>query len=253
MIDAFVIAAALILFRVAAFVTFLPPVAGQGIPGTVRIGLAVAVTVVLAPTYVPSAALLLEVHSSSVLWARLTLWTMRETALGAGLAWFFGLSLVPARVAGAWIAQEMGLTIGGLTSPLDQQPGNVFSWLLEALAVMFFFVANLHHVLFWSLGRSFDAHRVGGGFVLPRWDATVSEAARTIDDGLLIAAPVGIVLFVTLVVLLVTMKTAPHFNFMSYGMTLRLIAGLVGVFLLFPELFCGMQVMLNRLQETSVF
>ena len=54
----------------------------------------------------------------------------------------------------------------------------------------------------------------------------------------MIIAPIGILLFVVSLTLLVTMRTAPQFNFMSFGMTLRLAAGLGGMIMFLPEL-CG--------------
>ena len=39
-IEALIIASMLVLFRVAAFLAFLPPMAGRGLPNTVKIGLA---------------------------------------------------------------------------------------------------------------------------------------------------------------------------------------------------------------------
>jgi flagellar biosynthesis protein FliR len=254
MIEGLILATVLVLFRVAAFVAFLPPMAGRGMPHTVRVGLALAITVLLAPQYAPGASVLLNgQQSSAVLWAQLAFHATRETMLGAGMAWVFGLCLVPVRVAGAWVAQEMGLTLGGLASPLDQQPASVITQLMEALGVLLFFALNLHHILFWSLGRSFAVHRVGGAFFLPSWDAIVSTVTAAIDQGFLVIAPLIMLLIVSSITLLVTMKTAPHFNFMSYGMTMRLVAGVVGMFLFFPEIFGALQTSLNRLHHSPVF
>jgi flagellar biosynthesis protein FliR len=254
MIEAAVLAIVLILFRVVAFITFLPPMAGRGLPNTVRVGLGVAITAVLVPTYAGEAMAVMNVQlSPAALWAHIAFHALRETMLGAGMAWVFGLCLVPVRIAGAWIAQEMGLTLGGLASPLDQQPATVMSQLMEALGVLLFFALNLHHVLFWSLGQSFAVHRVGGAFFIPNWTSLVSAVTRSIDQGFLVIAPLAMLLFVVAITLLVTMKTAPHFNFMSYGMTMRLVAGLLGLMLFFPEIFGAMQLMLNRLHHTPVF
>jgi flagellar biosynthesis protein FliR len=249
MIEALVIATSLVLFRVAAFVAFLPPLGGTGIPATVKIGLSVALTVLLAPLYAGPAAVMLESASGrggTATWVWLAFLTARETALGAGMAWLFGLCMTPVRVAGAWVAQEMGLTMGGLSSPMDMQPSNVFSQVLEALGVMMFFVMNLHHVVFFSLGKTFVARPVGTGWLLPTWDSLVTAVATSIDQGLVIIAPIGILLFVTILMLLVTMRAAPQFNFMSYGMTLRLVAGMIAVVLFLPEICGAVQLLLYQ-------
>ena len=239
MIEIMILATLLVLFRIGAFVAFLPPLNGQGIPSTVKIGLSVALTFLLAPRYAPEIALAMGRNSSaSGAWVQLAFLTIRETALGAGLAWLFALCLVPVRIGGAWVAQEMGLTMGGLTSPMDQQPTNVVSQMLEALGVMLFFLLDLHHVMFWSLGRSFAVRPAASHWSMPSWETVLWSVTHSIDEGFLVVAPIGILLFVVSLTVLVTMRTAPQFNFMSYGMTLRLMAGLGGLVVFFPEL-CG--------------
>lgn len=62
----------------------------------------------------------------------------------------------------------------------------------------------------------------------------------------MIVAPIGLLLFVVSLTILVTMRTAPQFNFMSYGMTLRLVAGVGGLILFLPELCGAIQQLLYR-------
>lgn len=237
--DAYVLATLLILFRVSAFIAFLPPLNGQGMPATVKIGLAAAITFLLAGRFAPAIASSIDTSTTGAsAWLQLALLGIRETALGAGLAWIFSLCLVPVRIAGAWIAQEMGLTLGGLSSPMDQQPSNVVSTLLEALSIIMFFMLDLHHVMLYSLGQSFSIRPAAGVWAMPSWNTVVWSVTQAIDDGFLIVAPLGILLFVVSLSILITMRTAPQFNFMSYGMTLRLAAGLGGLILFLPEI-CG--------------
>ncbi len=234
-----IIACLLILFRVAAFVAFLPPLNGQGMPATVKIGLSVALVAVLAPNHAVQIAISSAgSFSSTGTWLHLLWMVVRETALGAALAWLFSLCFVPVRVAGAWVAQEMGLTMAGLASPMDQQSSNVVSQVLEAIAVLLFFVMDLHHIMFWMIGRSFTLRPAASGWEMPSWETVLWSVSHSIDQGFVIIGPVGILLFVVSLTVLVTMRTAPQFNFMSYGMTMRLVAGLGGLIVFFPEI-CG--------------
>ncbi len=247
MTEAVVVAIVLVLFRVAAFLAFLPPLAGRGMPSTVKIGLAVALTAVLAPLHAGPAAVSLHLaDSGAAAWLQMAWLAARETVLGAGLAWLFGLCFVPARIGGAWIAQEMGLNLGELTSPMDQQPSSAVSQGLEALGVLLFFSLNLHHVMFFALGRSFVNRPLLAAWSLPDWTSVVTAVAAAEQTGLIIVAPVGILLFVVSVTLLVTMKTAPQFNFMSWGMALRLAAGLAGLVLFLPDIISSLQYFLSK-------
>jgi len=238
-LESLILACLLMLFRVAAFIVFLPPFNGQGLPNTVKIGLSLALVIVLAPRDAPQVALVLDLpRASGAVWLQLAYLSVRETALGAGLAWLFGLCLVPVRVAGAWVAQEMGLTMAGLTSPMDQQASNVISQALEATAVLLFFVLNVHHVMFMALGQSFRIRPAADHWGMPSWDTVMWSVSQASDQGFLVIAPIGILLFVVSLTLLITMRVAPQFNFMSWGMTLRLMAGIGGLVMFFPEI-CG--------------
>jgi len=247
MTDAIVVATMLVLFRVAAFIAFMPPMAGGGLPNTVKIGLAVGITMLLAPLHIFSAAVHLELaEAGAAAWLQLAWLGGRETAIGASLAWLFGLCLVPARIGGAWIAQEMGLSLGELTSPMDRQPASPVSQALEALGVLLFFSLNIHHVMFFALGRSFVNRPLLQEWSMPNWESVVRAVSAAEQTGLIIIAPVGILLFVTSVTLLVTIRAAPQFNFMSYGMTLRLIVGVVGVTLFLPDILTSLQYFISK-------
>ena len=252
MLESFVIAGTLVFFRCAAFVAFLPPVAGRNIPSTVKIGLAVALTVVLASRFAGATAIELRLTmTGDSAWLQLGWLAMRETVLGLALAWLFGLCLVPGRIAGAYIAPEVGLTMAQLTSATDDQQSSIISQGFEALGVLLFFGLNLHHAMFMVLGSSFATRPTGREWSLPSWDVVMYLITKVEHQGFLIIAPVGILMFVVSVTLLVTMRTAPQFNFMAYGMTLRLILGLGGLFLFLPDLFMAMQQFLNQVSSES--
>ena len=249
-LEAYILATLLILFRVSAFIAFLPPLNGQGIPSTVKIGLSVAITFLLADQYAKGIALTLHLTDTGTgAWLRLAFHGVRETALGVGLAWLFSLCLVPVRIAGTWVSQEIGLTLGGLSSPLDQQPSNVISTALEAVSIILFFVLDLHHIMFYSLGQSFAIRPAAGAWSMPSWDSVVWSVSHSVDDGFMIVAPIAILLFVISLTILVTMRAAPQFNFMSYGMSLRLIAGLAGLILFLPEICGAIQHLLYRASQ----
>ncbi|MCA9084791.1 MAG: flagellar biosynthetic protein FliR [Planctomycetaceae bacterium] len=251
--EALIISCVLVLFRSAAFVAFLPPVAGRNIPNTVKIGLAMALTLVFAPRFAGAAALQMQLsqHSNGV-WLQLAWLAIRETVLGASLAWLFGLCLVPARIAGSFIASEMGLTMAELTAATDDRQSNVVAQIFEVLGVLLFFGLNLHHTMFLILGSSFALRPVTERWPIVSWDMVMYSITKVQHQGFLIAAPVGILMFAATVTLLVSMRTAPQFNFMTYGMTLRLILGLAGIIVFFPDLYLSLQTFLNHVSEEAV-
>lgn len=245
MIETWVVHLTLSLIRVAAFVAFLPPLAGRNLPQSVKIGLAMTLAMFFAFT-VP-----VETHPwltrAGEQWLAFGILAIRETVCGIGLSMCLGLMLMPARMAGAYIAQEMGLSIATLTGPNDGHQTTIIGVLLETIAGLMFFNLNLHLAVISFLAASFDHLTPGfGSFTFsPGWWLT--GVTDSIESGLLIAAPVGIVLMLTLVASLVLMRSVPQFNLFSIGMSIRLIAGLGGMLVFGPELLVLLRQSLFRM------
>lgn len=247
MIEALIVAYFLVLSRLAAFVMFLPPIGGRSTPHTVKIGLIVGLTCLLAPLSAPAVATSLWHSGQSTQWLAIGLLVIRESLLGAGLAWLCGLALVPARVAGAYVTQEMGLTLGSLVSPVDDQSAAPLSQAWEALAVILMFTLNVHHFFLAAIGFSFRSRPAGGSWSLPSSETAIAAVSRVETQGLLAIAPIGLILFVTLIVVTLTLRLAPQFNFMSVGMTVRLGGGLLALLVFFPEVLAALQYFLQHL------
>ena len=250
MTEAVIVSAVLILLRTASFVAFLPPLSGRQIPTTVRVGFAVVLALTWTPRYLPTiAAELLTANAGDLSWSVIGYFAIRETLLGVALAWALSLLLVPMKIAGAYISQEMGLTLGGLASASAEQPATVISEILESLGLLTFFLLDGHQFVLSALAFSYQSHPIARTWSLPEstWLTNLVQACEV--SGLMIAAPVAIVLFITLVALLLTMRSAPHFNLLSLGMSIRLLAGLAGLIVFLPEITQGIQRTFDRMQH----
>ena len=239
MMTALGIAALLVLMRVSAFVVFLPPFSGGMVPRTVKVGLAVCLSLIWGAQVVPETALALQ-HQATGNWLLLSWLAVRETLFGLSLGWLLGLVIVPMRVAGAYVVQEMGLTMGTVTSATEGSESNVVSQIFELAAVLFILGANLHHQFLRVFDVSLSAFPLGRPWELPSSDWVIGSIARTSDLGLAIIAPLGVVLFATLVGMLFIMRQTPQFNLFTFGMPLRLLVGLIGLLWLLPAIFSGM-------------
>jgi flagellar biosynthetic protein FliR len=240
-----VVALFLVLLRVAAFVAFLPPFNGSNVPHTVKVGLAISLTALWCGKLAPGIAVELSAATADG-WLLLGWLAARETLLGAAIGWFLGLVLVPIRIAGAYIVQEMGLTIAAITDPTEGSESNILSQLLEIAAVLFLFGANLHHEFFRLLDASWALFPAGRAWRLPGRDWFIDSLASTSELGLSIAAPVGVVLFVALIATLFIMRQNPHFNLFTFGMPVRLIVGLGALVWFLPSIFTGMATTLQH-------
>lgn len=227
----------LLLIRTASTIALLQPFAGGPVPAPVKIGLAAALTLAWAPEAAVGASSELESMLTSPQAGWVVGWfALRETIAGAAIAWVLSLVFVPLRVAGAYIGQEMGLTLGGLSSPVDEQQSNVITQMLEVLGTLAFFVVDGHHLMLRAVRRTLDLFPVGMGGSGPDAAWIVRGVSGAEQLGLELAAPIGVGLFLILTFSLLVMRAVPQFNLLTFGMPLRLAAGLLLLILLWPDL-----------------
>ena len=85
------------------------------------------------------------------------------------------------------------------------------------------------------------------------WIRVLSVVSKTQQQGLLMVAPIAILLFIVVVTLLATMRFAPQFNFMSFGMPMIVAAGTLGLVAFFPEMCAAMGVFIRQIANYGVF
>ncbi len=245
-LEVWLLAFTLILVRVTTFVSVFPLFGGKSLPRLIKIGLSISLSLFWLSTYPLSSLAALAFTHSNIHWLAFGLAVVRELIMGAMLGFAFGLLVLPARIAGSYIAQELGLTLASLADPATNSQTNAVGQLFESLAIILFFVFNIHHVVLGSLHASLQRWPVGGDIAwgtLHLFPAALDEAH---EWGFLLAAPLATCLFVTLVLLVVLMKVAPQFNLFSIGLTLRLALGLVATVVFFPEMMAMMVQILQR-------
>lgn len=237
MSDVVLLAWLLTLVRIASTVAFLAPFSNGPVPRQVKVGLAVALTLVWAPDCAAAAlpGLTDALASTHAGWW-LGWLSLRESLTGLAIAWVLGLLFVPLRIAGAYIGQEMGLTLGGLSSPVDQQPSDVVTQLVEALGILTFFVFNLHHLVLIAMRRTFELFPIGGEVSSPGIGWIVRCVSGAERAGFQLAGPVGVGLFLLLVVTLLISRTVPQINLLSFGMPARVAVGLALLLACLPHM-----------------
>ncbi len=235
----------LILARVSSFIATIPYLGGRFVPKTIKAGTALALTCFW---FSESRALSTQVVVSMdhMPWMAFGMAVAREVIVGSALGYIFGLFLVPFRIAGEYISQEMGLTLGAITDPTRPQTTTTMGEFFELFGVLLFFIQDVHHLFLAALHRSFSRQPIGGSFLAIPVASQLSVLASATEWGLTLAAPVACCLFITSLVLGLMARTAPQFNLMSFGYSLRIMVGLVAVYILWPELAPQMNSVLQR-------
>ena len=231
---------ALTLARVATFIHFVPLLGGPNTPRSVKVGLSFAVTIVLFGNQPADLALQgAAATHGGVTWLSLGVALGREAVLGGMLGSAFALFLMPARIAGEFIAQESGLTFASVLTASGDGSSNPLAVLFETAASLLFFGLDLHHLFLVALHDSLRLYPMGG-LGLPNIDlaAAVSFAEQ---GGLLLAAPVALCLLLTTIVLALMTRAAPQLNLYSVGFPLRVLVSLGALTILLPQMLAGVQ------------
>lgn len=246
MIELWILSFSLILVRTTTFVSMVPFFRGKAVPRTVKLGLALSLTALWFPTYGVIPTGLMGDPQVTFHWMTVSINVAREILTGAAFGFLFGLFLLPLRIAGAYIGQEMGLSMATQSDPTFQSSLNVTAQLLESLGMLSFFMLNIHHILFASIEWSLKYCQIGRAARIPSGMQMVNELQNAHEWGLLLAAPVGISLFVAAIGVALLTKASPQMNLFSVGLTLKLICGLGALFLFMPEIFGILQHVFHR-------
>lgn len=231
MIDHAIFTFLLVLARVSALLAVFPLFARQQVPFSIKAGLAVSLTWFWFGA-LPQETLLPLDRSLYDSTGAATLLLVREILCGLILGMIAGWILIPARIAGVYIGQELGLTMGQVLDPTGADSGSEVGRLFETVAVLLFFSLNFHHWLLLALHHSFSfVNRQSGILDFPA--GVLADLVNQLDEfGLLVAAPVAIALAVINFGLLYLNRASSTLNFFTVGSPVRLLSG-IGILLLF--------------------
>jgi flagellar biosynthesis protein FliR len=235
MIEAMVLSFSLILTRTGAFVMVLPVLGGSSLPRTVKVGLAMALAVLYFFLLGGNAAPESLTQDGPISWLAFAVVVMKEALLGTFLGYAMGLVLLPVQIAGDYLGQEMGLALAAQSDPSATNPALVISQLFQMLASVLFLSLNGHHLFLAALHSTFLRIRIGDWSGQSAAGPMVTGLAAAQEWGLMLAAPVGALLFLTSILLALMTRAAPQMNIFSLGFALRIGIGLGGMFLLMPD------------------
>ena len=249
MIAPLVIFFSLVLARVSVFVGVLPLLGGQQTPRLVKLGLSIALSVMWSYTFLEGVGSDAVLHAAqNVAWLSWALALGREVILGAMFGFVFSLFLIPARVAGEFISQEIGLSFGNQVAMSGTGSATPLTVILDLFSSMLFFHFNVHHLFLSALHRSFERFPIGQNFQLPIFDA-VGQATSAQEWGIMVAAPVIVCLFLTTVILALLTRAAPQLNLYTVGFPLRIIIGMAALLIFLPQMIAGLGDMMGEFAD----
>lgn len=225
--------------RVLALFMTAPVLSQRAIPARVKIGLALAVAVVAAPTS-PQPA-------DSIFSAGAPLLLMQQILIGVMMGFAAKVVFAAIDLAGNVIGLQMGLSFALFVDPVNANQTPLVGSFLNALAILIFLALDGHLALIAATAQSFELAPLSTQFMTGiGWTRMVELGTGMFQLGLHIALPVLATMLVTNMTLGIMSRAAPQLNLFSVGFPLTLLTGLLLLVVFLPNLMMAISAALSR-------
>ena len=208
-------------FRILALVGSAPILGNPSIPVRVKIGLAVVLTLVLAPVLGSTPAV--EPGSAIGL-----LILAQQIVIGVAIGFTMRIIFTAVEMAGNIAGMQMGLGFATFFDPQNAAQVPVVGQFLGLLATLLFLALNGHLYMIEVLAHSFEVLPVAPPpFSAAGWRVLAGWGGEIFLAGLLLSMPIMAALLITNLALGVMTRAAPQLNVFSVGFPITLAAGFV--------------------------
>ena len=221
----------LVFARVGAMVMLLPGLGESNIPVRIKIAIALLLTLIIVPLHRANYHVNMDALSA------LLVMFVYEILIGIVLGATARVALAALQVAGAVIAQQLGLGFVTSVDPTQGQQGVVIGNFLTMLGITMLFATDSHHLVIAALNDSYSIFSPGE--VMPSGDvaALATRAfAAAFKIGMQLSAPFLVFGLVFNIGLGVLARLMPQMQVYFVGVPLSILAG----FLIFAVVLTAM-------------
>ena len=207
------------LARILGLFTTAPVLSDRSFPVSARIGLAVAITVLVLPS-LPAPAV-----RDPISWYGLQI-LVQQVLIGLAIGFVMRLVFTAIELAGELMGTTMGLGFATLFDPHSQGRTSVISQFMSMIGIMLFLATDLHLLLIDSVIDSFQSLPINRT-PLDRngWEQLVYLGSRIFSTGLQLSMPVITALLIANLALGILTRAAPQLNLFSIGFPVTLLSG----------------------------
>jgi flagellar biosynthetic protein FliR len=210
----------LVFARIGAMVMLLPGLGETNIPVRIKLAIAVLLTLIILPLH--RTAYQIDMQSMTALIVLM----LREIVIGIVLGATARVTLSALQVAGAVIAQQMGLGFVTAVDPTQGQQGILIGNFLTLLGVTLLFATDTHHLVIAALNDSYNifspAETMASGDIA---SLATRAFAAAFKIGLQLSAPFLVFGLVFNIGLGVLARLMPQMQVYFVGVPLSIFAG----------------------------
>lgn len=231
----------LVFLRLGILMTFLPFFGSRSLPPQFRVGLILALSIVMTPAVHAvlqppgnSHAAAAEA-AGSPLWAEsdIPVMVIKETIFSFVLALTVRFIFYAVDTAGQMIATTMGLSMATVFNPEIGQSTEI-ARLYGILAFLLFLSIDAHHYFIYAFVKSFEHVAAGGADIKSMVSAGIALSGRIFILAVKLSAPVVTVVMIINIMLGLLSKLIPQFNIFFVGYPVYITMGYVVMLLGLP-------------------
>ncbi|HWP26061.1 MAG TPA: flagellar biosynthetic protein FliR [Xanthobacteraceae bacterium] len=212
----------LMFARIGTMVMLLPGFGEMNIPARVRLAVALALTAVLLPLH--RGAYQIDLTSLGPVLMMLG----QEMLIGGMLGLVARLAISALQVAGAVVAQQLGLGFVTAVDPTQGQQGMIVGNFLTILGVTLIFATDLHHLIITALHDSYRLFVPGASLLTGDIAALFTRTTATaFQIGVQLAAPFLLLGLLFNLGLGVLSRLMPQIQVFFFGMPVLIFVGLL--------------------------
>jgi flagellar biosynthetic protein FliR len=250
-LDAWLVALVYPLARILALIASSPILGNKQVPARVKIGLAVMLTLIIAPT-------LNDLPQVAVGSAAGLLILIQQIIIGIAMGFTLRLIFTAVEMSGELAGLQMGLGFASFYDPLNASFTPIIAQFMGVFAALVFLSLNGHLYMLAGLAESFQTLPIGnmmsdkGIYALVSWGGSIFAFA------LQLCLPLLAALLITNLALGILTRAAPQLNLFAVGFPITLAIGLFVLALSMPYfaplmdklMHAGLDSMLNVVRMT---
>lgn len=230
-----IVAFAMILLRMTAFVVSWPVFGTNLVPSPVKVLLALALTFILYP--------IVGYHrlpTNPGLEALVVL-SLRELFIGVCLGFLSRLFFFAVGMAGQLISTTIGLSTAQLFNPAINEQSSALEQFHLILATLLFLAIQGHQMLLTCLAQSYDFAPLASGWISMNAFQSVGQLAQQIMlMGVQLSLPVMIAILFLNLAMAVIGRAVPQMNVLITSMPVNILVGIAVLFVMIPVLILQM-------------
>ena len=210
-----------VLLRVGALIMFFPIVGSGQVPGRIKVGLILFVSIAVFPVVRAT-----PMHDPKSLF-ELVVNLFSEITIGLAVAYSARLMFTAVQIAGTVVDFQMGFGVVNVIDPQTETQVSITAQFQNILAILFFLALDAHHIIIGAIVESFfliNPFQINFSTFTPEIILLLFKA--TFVTAVKIAAPIMAILFFISVGLGLVARTVPQMNVFIVGFPLQIGVGL---------------------------